>query len=89
MLDERLHRLIATATQNSLLLVLYDTLRTLGRAGLDTRLADVFGNERAPSATNAQQIEIVKAIAAYDPVRAEAATQTHLQFVRAQLFGLR
>lgn len=89
LLDERLHRLIATATQNSLLLVLYDTLRTLGRSGLDTRLADVFGDERAPQSTNVQHSDIVRAIAANDPVRAENAMRDHLRSVRAQLFGLR
>lgn len=32
-LDERLHRLIATATRNPLLLLLHDTLRGQGRSG--------------------------------------------------------
>lgn len=89
LLDERLHRLIAAATQNSLMLVLYDTLRTLGRAGLDTRLANIFGEERAPHATNVQHRDIVMAIAASDPARAEKAMLDHLASVRSLLFGLR
>lgn len=89
LLDERLHRLIASATQNSLLLVLYDTLRAQGRAGLDTRLADVFGKESAPHATTDQHRLIVEAIATGDPARAEQAMRDHLSSVREQLFGLR
>ncbi len=89
LLDERLHRLIAIATHNSLLLVLYDTLRAQGRAGLDTRLADVFGQESAPHATTEQHARIVEAIATGDPSRAEQAMRDHLASVRSQLFGLR
>jgi len=89
LLDERLHRLIAEATRNDLLLVLYDTLRRQGRAGLDTRLGAVFGQENAPSATNAQHRAILDAVSSGDPAMAERAMRDHLSAVRAKLFGLR
>jgi len=88
-LDERLHRLIAEATHNSLLLLLYDTLRNQGRAGLDQRLNAVFGNDTAPLETNRQHAAIVSAIKAGDPSAAEQEMRRHLDQVRAQLFGLR
>ena len=88
-LDERLHRLIATATRNPLLLLLHDTLRGQGRSGLDTRLNAVFGQETAPSATNRQHEAIVAAIRSGDPESAENAMREHLTSVREQLFGLR
>ncbi|MBV7379906.1 FadR/GntR family transcriptional regulator [Maritimibacter dapengensis] len=88
-LDERLHRLIATATRNPLLLLLHDTLRGQGRSGLDTRLNAVFGQETAPSATNRQHEAIVAAIRNGDPESAENAMREHLTSVREQLFGLR
>ncbi len=88
-LDERLHRLIATATRNPLLLCRHDSLCGQGRSGLDTRLNAVFGQETAPSATNRQHEAIVAAIRSGDPESAENAMREHLTSVREQLFGLR
>jgi len=88
-LDERLHRLIAEATHNSLLLLLYDTLRAQVRSGLDTRLQEVFGHENAPKDTTDQHNAIVLAIKSGNPDRAEAEMREHLAHVRARLFGLR
>ena len=89
LLDERLHRLIAEATHNPLILVLYDTLRSSGRQGLDNRLAQVFGHQIAPHATTDQHRDLVAAIANHDPVAAENQMIQHLAFVRDCLFGLR
>ncbi|MCM2293302.1 FCD domain-containing protein [Allorhizobium sp. BGMRC 0089] len=89
LLDERLHRLIAEATHNSLLVLLYDTLRSQGRSGLDSRLNDVFGEDMAPHDTNAQHASIVAAIKSGNPDRAEEQMNSHLNYVRARLFGLR
>lgn len=88
-LDERLHRLIAEATRNSLLLLLYDTLRTQGRASLDARLNEVFASQSAPSETDKQHSAIVAAIKSGDPDRAEKEMRTHLIKVRERLFGIR
>jgi len=88
-LDERLHRIIAEATHNSLLLLLYDTLRIHGRAVLDVRLNEVLANKNAPADTNEQHAAIVKAIKAADPDAAEREMQKHLVGVRQMLFGIR
>ncbi|MGG7518358.1 FadR/GntR family transcriptional regulator [Allorhizobium undicola] len=88
-LDERLHRLIAEATHNSLLLLLYDTLRNQGGTGLDQRLNAVFENDSAPVETNRQHAAIVNAIKSGDPNAAEQEMREHLDQVRAKLFGLR
>ena len=88
-LDERLHRLIAEATHNSLLLLLYDTLRAQGRSELDLRLKEVFGHENAPKDTTDQHSAIVSAIKSGNPDRAEAEMRDHIAHVRALLFGLR
>lgn len=88
-LDERLHHLIAEATHNSLLLLLYDTLRQHGRAGLDVRLNEVLASKNAPSETDDQHAAIVKAIKAADPDAAEREMRRHLAGVRQLLFGIR
>lgn len=87
--DERLHRLVAEATHNSLLLLLYETLRGQGRAALDTRLRDVFSAENAPRDATDQHGGIVSAIKSGNPERAELEMRKHLAHVRARLFGLR
>lgn len=86
-LDEKLHRTIAAATHNVLLLMLYDALRR-PKLGLDQRLEDVFGREDRPkSTTDHQHLEVVEAIASHDPAEAEKAMRNHLQAVRQSLFG--
>lgn len=89
-LDEKLHRTIAEATHNELLLLLYDSLRTQGLRELDARIETVYGQARGPKAhTNDQHRACVDAIRAHDPVLAEAAMRDHLRSVREHLFGLR
>ena len=88
-LDDRLHRLIAEATHNRLLLALLDTLRRHGSANLDPRIEQALGRSPAPTETTRQHIDIVTAIKSGDPAKAEAEMRTHLQSVRALLFGLR
>lgn len=88
-LDERLHRLIAEAAHNHLLLLIYETLRSQGRAFLDHRLEEVFGHHSTSRETDRQHQEIVDAIRRNDPDQAEAAMRDHLRWVRSTLFGLR
>jgi DNA-binding FadR family transcriptional regulator len=89
-LDERLHRTIAQAAHNQLLLLLYDTLRAEVRGSLDARIEAVFGAEPAPKQeTNNEHRLVVDAIKSHDPVRAEASMRDHLLAVRATLFGIR
>jgi len=89
-LDERLHRLIAQATHNVLLLTLYDTLRAQMKFTLDRRIEQVFGAEPGPKDdTNSEHQQIIHAIRDHDPVAAETSMRQHLRSVRGKLFGLR
>lgn len=88
-LDERLHRYIAEAAHNHLLLLIYETLRSQGRAHLDRRLEDKFGHHKGSSDTDRQHKLIVDAIRNGDPDHAETSMREHLRSVRATLFGLR
>lgn len=89
-LDERLHRTIAQATHNLVLLLLYDTLRGEVRGYLDSRIEAVFGAEPAPKQeTNNEHRILVDAIKSHDPGRAEACMRGHLLAVRTTLFGIR
>ncbi|MBJ7442717.1 MAG: FadR family transcriptional regulator [Sphingobium sp.] len=89
-LDERLHRIIAQASHNMLLLLLYDTLRAQIRMTLDRRIEQVFGGEVGPKEdTDEQHRAVVDAIERHDPVAAETCMRTHLVSLRGKLFGLR
>ena len=89
-LDERLHRTLAEATHNVLLLLLYDTLRQQLRNSLDTRMEAVFGPITGTRHdTDAEHRLLVDAVRAHDPTRAEQLMRDHLRSVRTRLFGLR
>jgi len=89
-LDERLHRLIAQATHNALLLALYDTLRAQMKVTLDRRIEQVFGAEPGPKDdTDSEHREVIDAIRDHDPLSAEAHMRQHVRSVRGKLFGLR
>ena len=89
-LDERLHRSIAQATHNPLLLTLYDTLRSHMKHTLDRRIDQVFGSAPSPKAdTEAEHVAMVKTISSHDPAGAETIMRDHLRSVRDRLFGLR
>ena len=89
-LDDKLHRTVAEATHNGLLLLLYDTLRSQIKLSLDARLEDVFGATTGPLETSdAGHRSFVEAIRKHDPERAEGAMRDHLQTVRVMMFGLR
>lgn len=88
--DERLHRLIAAATHNVLLLMLYDTLRAQLRVNLDARMEEVFTPLTGPRRdTDAEHKLLVEAIRAHNPGKAEQLMREHLRSVRTKLFGLR
>lgn len=88
-LDERLHRLVAEATHNMMLLILYDTLRAHMRASLDVRMKQVYGPDHGPKKiTNGEHHAFIDAIGLHDPQAAERAMRDHLVSVRAGLFGL-
>lgn len=89
-LDEKLHRTIAQATHNVLLLTLYDTLRAQMKFTLDRRIEQIFGAEPGPKEdTDSQHECVVEAIESHDPVGAETRMREHLLSLRGKLFGLR
>jgi DNA-binding FadR family transcriptional regulator len=89
-LDDKLHRTVAEATHNMLLLMLFDTLRSRVRPSLDARIEDVFGHASGPkSKSNNEHGSFVRAIRAHDAARAEREMRLHLESVRAHLFGSR
>lgn len=89
-LDEKLHRSIANAAHNPVLLMLYDTMRLQARLGLDARIEEIFSQLKGPKAsTDAEHRQLVEAIRTHDPAQAERAMRAHLVSVRDALFGLR
>lgn len=89
-LDERLHRLIAEATHNVLLLMLYETMRKQLRINLDARMEEVFNHIAGPRhATDDEHRLLVDTIRAHNPATAEQLMRDHLRSVRTRLFGLR
>jgi GntR family transcriptional repressor for pyruvate dehydrogenase complex len=84
--DQRLHRLVAKAARNTLLLALYDAARESTPTGMRARAQRVFASGPRPGA-NAEHQLYVDAIADRDPERAEALMRAHLQAVRKALFG--
>jgi GntR family transcriptional regulator, transcriptional repressor for pyruvate dehydrogenase complex len=89
-LDEHLHRTIAEATHNTLLLMLYDTMRVQVRVNLDVRMEEVFAAQTGPRHdTDGEHRLLVDAIRAHNPGKAEHLMREHLQSVRIRLFGAR
>ena len=86
MKDDLLHRTIAEATDNILLLALFDQLNAARRAvawGAVTRTTD------RPPRDHSSFVEheaIVAAIQARDPHAADTAMRTHLRSVSSRLF---
>lgn len=89
-LDERLHRIIAEATHNALLLMLYDTMRAQVRFNLDARMEEVYGAMTGPRRnTDDEHRQLVEAIRTHHAANAEQLMREHLHLVRTRLFGLR
>ena len=89
-LDERLHNTIAEATHNAVLLMLHNSVRTQMRTNLDSRIEAVYGPIHEPRKdADEEHREIVEAIRAHNPDRAEQAVREHLYSLRRRLFGQR
>jgi DNA-binding FadR family transcriptional regulator len=86
--DDRLHRTIASAAQNPLLLILFDIVQGYARSLIAERMEQALGRGPAPVAnSNAEHEAIVAAIKARDPEGAENTMRKHLTSIRAMLFG--
>jgi DNA-binding FadR family transcriptional regulator len=83
--DNRLHRTIAEATQNSLLLGLFDTLNAVRRAVTWGRLRTNPVRPRADHHSFAEHEAIIAAIENRDMSGAAAAMRAHLQTVERKL----
>lgn len=89
-LDERLHRGIAEATHNAVLLMLYDTMRAQMRLSLDARIETVYSSMTEPRRdTDGEHDTLLDAIRSHNPDLAEQAMREHLRSVRTRLFGQR
>ncbi|GGC01358.1 GntR family transcriptional regulator [Novosphingobium endophyticum] len=87
-LDARLHRLIAMATQNALLLMLHESLHVPIRVGIENRLEEVFDAPPVPRvSTNEEHRAIVDAIAGRNAPLAQQLMRDHIGSVRDQLFA--
>jgi DNA-binding FadR family transcriptional regulator len=87
--DNRLHRTIAEATQNALLVALLDTLGAVRRAVAWGRLRVNKVKPEPNHHSFTQHEEIVAAIAERDRDRAAAAMRRHLETVERKLLGER
>jgi DNA-binding FadR family transcriptional regulator len=88
--DDRLHRIIAEAAQNPLLLMLHDVVHGYARKLISERMEQALGHSPAPvENSNNEHAAIVAAIKKHDPERAEAEMRKHLTSIRAALFGNR
>jgi DNA-binding FadR family transcriptional regulator len=86
--DDRLHRTIAGAAQNPLLLILHDIVQGYARSLIAERMEQTLGRGAAPvENSNAEHAAIVAAIKAHDPEGAESTMRKHLSSIRAMLFG--
>jgi len=84
--DERLHRLVAKAADNKLLLAVYDTVRESAPSGMRNIVNRAFSSTTR-NESNIEHERYIEAIANHDPARAEALMRAHLQAVRQIMFG--
>lgn len=82
--DGRLHRAIAKASGNALLLAMFDTLQMYRNREVFRTLDRPFQGTDMASRDHAA---VVKAIRERDPVRAEAAMRKHILGLRQAIFG--
>lgn len=86
--DDRLHRTIAEAAQNPLLLMLQDAVHGYARKLISERMEQALGQDPAPvESSNEEHAAIVAAIRRHDPEGAESAMRKHLMSIRGLLFG--
>jgi GntR family transcriptional regulator, transcriptional repressor for pyruvate dehydrogenase complex len=86
--DDRLHRTIAEAAQNPLLLTLHDVVHGYARKLISERMEQALGQSPAPvENSNHEHAVIVAAIKKHDADDAEKAMRKHLTSIRTLLFG--
>lgn len=83
---DRLHRLIAAAARNPMLLGIVDLIFANTEVGLIHRMDQVFGNTSLED-FNRELETIVSALEDRDPVRAESLMRAYLLGIKRRLFG--
>ena len=84
--DERLHRQVAKAAGNKLLLAVYDTIRESAPSGMRNIVTRVFSSTTR-NESNLEHQRYIDAIADHDPERAISLMKAHLQAVKQIMFG--
>lgn len=84
--DERLHRLVAKAAGNKLLLAVYDTIRESAPSGMRNIVTRAFSPVTREE-SNVEHRRYIEAIADHDPARAQSLMRAHLQAVKQIMFG--
>lgn len=84
--DERLHRLVAKAAGNKLLLAVYDTIRESAPSGMRNIINRVFSSTTR-NESNVEHQRYIEAIANHDPASAESLMRAHLRAVKQIMFG--
>lgn len=84
--DERLHRAVAKAAGNKLLLAVYDTIRESAPSGMRNIVNRVFSSVTR-NESNVEHQRYIDAIANHDPESAASLMKAHLQAVKQILFG--
>lgn len=84
--DERLHRLVAKAAGNTLLLAVYDTIRESAPSGMRNIIDRVFSSTTRDE-SNIEHRRYIEAIANHDPQGAESLMRAHLLAVKQIMFG--
>lgn len=87
--DNRLHRLIAAAAHNSILLALFDTLNAVRRTVVWGRLRNDSGRPPADHHSFAEHDRLVQAMAERDAAAADEAMHVHLRSVERKLMSFR
>ena len=87
--DNRLHRLVAEASHNTLLIALFDTLNAVRRAVVWGRLRNNVDRPPADHHSFREHEALVDAIADRDLAAATAAMDRHLHAVQANLLRFR
>jgi DNA-binding FadR family transcriptional regulator len=85
--DGRLHRAVAEAAHNGLLLSIFDAFNAMRRQAKWSVLREAALNPERHAAYCAHHRAYVAAIAARDPARAEAVMRKHIEAVRDGLLG--
>jgi DNA-binding FadR family transcriptional regulator len=86
-LDLRLHRLIAEAANNALMLVMFDTVQVNRNRKMWGRLRQFVGEKPAIDLATREHTQIVAALHNRDAEIAESAMRSHLLAIESRMFG--